>query len=116
VEASLGKVTPSIDDAARTLGLAPRQTLWRVHLPIIRGSVLSAAILVFVEVMKELPATLVLRPFGFDTLATRTYELASDELLMESSSSALAIVLVGIVPVIVLSLAIARSRPGQACR
>lgn len=112
VEASLAKITPHMDDAARTLGLRPRQSLVRVHLPIMGGSLLTAALLVFVDVMKELPATLILRPFNFDTLAIRTYQLASDERLAESSSAALAIVLVGIIPVILLSLAIARSRPG----
>ncbi len=112
VEASLAKITPHMDDAARTLGLRPRQALVRVHLPIMGGSLLTAALLVFVDVMKELPATLILRPFNFDTLAIRTYQLASDERLAESSSAALAIVLVGIIPVILLSLAIARSRPG----
>jgi iron(III) transport system permease protein len=113
VEASLAKVTANMDYAARSLGHGPAATLWRVHGPMIRGSVLTAGILVFVDVMKELPATLVLRPFDFDTLATRTYELASDELLVEASGSALAIVLVGIVPVVLLSRAIARSRPGH---
>ncbi len=112
VEASLAKITPHMDDAARTLGLRPRQTLVRVHLPIMGGSLLTAARLVFVDVMNELPATLILRPFNFDTLAIRTYQLASDERLAESSSAALAIVLVGVIPVILLSLAIARSRPG----
>jgi iron(III) transport system permease protein len=112
VEASLAKITPHMDDAARTLGLRPGQTLFRVHLPIMGGSLLTAGLLVFVDVMKELPATLILRPFNFDTLAIRTYQLASDERLADSSSAALAIVLVGIVPVILLSLAIARSRPG----
>ena len=114
VEASLGKITPHMDDAARTLGLRPRQSLFRVHLPIMGGSLLTAALLVFVDVMKELPATLILRPFNFDTLAIRTYQLASDERLADSSSPALAIVLVGIIPVILLSLAIARSRPGTS--
>jgi iron(III) transport system permease protein len=112
VEASLAKITPHMDDAARTLGMRPGQTLFRVHLPIMGGSLLTAGLLVFVDVMKELPATLILRPFNFDTLAIRTYQLASDERLADSSSAALAIVLVGIVPVILLSLAIARSRPG----
>lgn len=112
VEASLAKITPHMDDAARTLGHTPKSTLARVHLPIMGGSLLTAALLVFVDVMKELPATLILRPFNFDTLAIRTYQLASDERLAESSSAALAIVLVGIIPVILLSLAIARSRPG----
>ena len=114
VEASLAKITPHMDDAARTLGLKPGQTLVRVHLPIMGGSLLTAALLVFVDVMKELPATLILRPFNFDTLAIRTYQLASDERLAEASSAALAIVLVGIIPVILLSVAIARSRPGTA--
>ena len=77
------------------------------------GSVLTAAMLVFVDVMKELPATIILRPFDFDTLAIRAYQLASDERLADASSSALAIVLVGIIPVIALSVAIARSRAGQ---
>ncbi len=112
VEASLTKVTPSMDHAARSLGQGPARTLARVHLPIIRGSLLAAGLLVFVDVMKELPATLVLRPFNFNTLATQTFELAADERLNEASSSALAIVLVGILPVILLSRVIARSRPG----
>jgi iron(III) transport system permease protein len=112
VEASLGKVTGHMDDAARTLGMRPLATLLRVHLPITGGSLLTAAILVFVDVMKELPATLLLRPFNFDTLAIRAYQLASDERLADAASPSLAIVLVGIVPVILLSLAIARSRPG----
>ncbi|CAA7613987.1 Binding-protein-dependent transporter inner membrane component [Magnetospirillum sp. LM-5] len=112
VEASLGKVTASIEAASRTLGKGPFATLWRVHVPIIRGSLLSAALLVFVDVMKELPATLIMRPFNFDTLAVRAFSLASDERLADAAAPALAIVLVGLVPVIGLSRAIARSRPG----
>jgi iron(III) transport system permease protein len=113
VEASLAKVSISLDHAARTLGRGPGATLVRVHAPLISGSVLTAAILVFVDVMKELPATLIMRPFNFDTLAIHVFELASDERLAESSSAALAIVLTGVVPVILLSRAIARSRPGH---
>ena len=112
VEASLIKVTPNMDSAARTLGLRPAATLSRVHAPIMWGSLLTAALLVFVDVMKELPATLILRPFDFNTLAVRTFELASDERLADSASAALAIVAVGILPVILLSRAIARARPG----
>ena len=111
-EASLGKVTPNLDWAARTLGHRPGAMLRRVHAPLMWGSLLTAAMLVFVDVMKELPATIILRPFNFDTLAIRTYQLASDERLADSSSAALAIMLVGIVPVIALSVAIARSRAG----
>ena len=113
VEAGLGKIQPSMDDAARSLGMHPLRTLWRVHMPIMRGTLLTALLLVFVDVLKELPATLILRPFDFNTLAVRAFELAGDERLPESSSAALAIVLVGLVPVILLSMTIGRSRPGQ---
>lgn len=112
VESSLAKVTPSMDAAARSLGKRPLGTFLRVHMPIMGGSLLTAGLLVFVDVMKELPATLIMRPFDFNTLAVRAFELASDERLADSASAALAIVLVGIGPVIVLSRAIARSRPG----
>ncbi len=114
VEASLAKVTPSMSDAARTLGLSPGTSLIRVDAPIMWGSILTAVVLVFIDVMKELPATLVLRPFHFNTLAVRAFELASDERLADSASAALAIVLVGIVPVILLSKAIAHARPGYS--
>jgi iron(III) transport system permease protein len=116
VEAGLGKIKPSMDDAARSLGMRPLATLTRVHLPIMRGTLLTALLLVFVDVLKELPATLILRPFDFNTLAVRAFELAGDERLAESSSAALAIVLVGLLPVILLSLTIERSRPGQKQR
>jgi iron(III) transport system permease protein len=108
VEASLAKVTPSMDDAARSLGLGQGQTLRRVHLPLLRGSLLTAGLLVFVDVMKELPATLVMRPFNFDTLATQAYTLAADERLAEASTAALAIVVVGILPLIAVSRQIAK--------
>ncbi|NML27043.1 ABC transporter permease [Zoogloea dura] len=108
VEASLSKITPSMDDAARSLGLGQGSTLRRVHVPILRGSLFTAGLLVFVDVMKELPATLVMRPFNFDTLATQTYVLASDERLTEASTAALAIVAVGLLPLIALSRQISR--------
>jgi iron(III) transport system permease protein len=113
VEASLGKIRPSMDDAARSLGQSPGRTMLRVHAPLMWGSLLTAGLLVFVDVMKELPATLVMRPFNFDTLAVQAYNLASDERLTEASTASLAIVAVGILPVILLSRAIARSRPGR---
>lgn len=113
VEAGLGKIRHSMDDAARSLGLSPNRVLMRIHMPIMRGSLLTAVLLVFVDVLKELPATLILRPFNFNTLAVRAFELASDERLAESATAALAIVLAGIVPVILLSRSIARSRPGH---
>ena len=112
-EASLGKITPNMDGAARTLGSNPSQTLKRVHFPLMRGSLMTAAILVFVDCMKGLPLTIILRPFNFDTLATFVYQYASDELLEESALGALTIVGAGIIPVILLSVTIAKSRPGK---
>ncbi len=110
VESGLGKITSSMDDAARSLGLGQGASLRRVHAPLLRGSLLTAGLLVFVDVMKELPATLVMRPFNFDTLATQAYTLASDERLAEASTASLAIVAVGILPLILLSRQIAASR------
>ena len=103
VESSLGKITASMDDASRSLGCGKWETLRRVHVPILRGSLLSAALLVFVDVMKELPATLVIRPFNFDTLATQAHTLAADERLAEASTAALIIVAVGLLPMFVIS-------------
>ncbi|ULX57907.1 iron ABC transporter permease [Ectothiorhodosinus mongolicus] len=113
VDAGLAKIKPSMDDAARSLGMSPGRVLRQVHMPIMRGSLLTALLLVFVDVLKELPATLILRPFNFNTLAVRAFELASDERLADSASAALAIVLVGIIPVILISRSISRSRPGH---
>ena len=115
VGASLAKITPGMDESARSLGEGAGGVLRRVHLPVLRGSLLTAGLLVFVDVMKELPATLVMRPFNFDTLATQAYVLASDERLAEASTAALAIVAAGLLPVIVLSRQISRrGRPGRA--
>jgi iron(III) transport system permease protein len=110
VDAGLGRITPSMEAAARSLGSSPAETLRRVHLPLLRGSLLTAALLVFVDVMKELPATLVMRPFNFDTLATQTFTLAADERLAEASNAALAIVVVGLLPIILLARQIAAGR------
>lgn len=111
-EAGLTKITPSMDYAARSLGLGPASTLARVHAPILWRSALTAALLVFVDVMKELPATFVMRPFNFDTLAVQAYNLASDERLAEASTAALTIVAVGLLPLIVLSRMMLRREPG----
>ena len=110
VESSLAKITSSMDDAARCLGLGQGETLRRVHAPMLRGSLFTAGLLVFVDVMKELPATLVMRPFNFDTLATQVYTLASDERLAEASTASLAIVAVGLLPLIALSRQISQAR------
>lgn len=99
-----------LDESSRSLGVSPGRTLLRVDLPLMRGVLLSAGLLVFVDVLKELPLTLILRPFDFDTLATHAFHLATDEQVARSALPALLIVLVGIVPVILLSRMIARQR------
>ncbi len=110
VEAGLGKIRPSMDEAARSMGSGSREIISQVHIPMLKGSLLTALLLVFVDVLKELPATLILRPFNFNTLAVRAYELASDERLADASYAALTIVIVGILPVILLSRSITHSR------
>ena len=111
-ESGLDRVSPSMDGAARTLGATPLRVLTRIHWPIVRASMLAGALLVFVDTMKELPMTIVLRPFDFDTLATFVFQYASDERFEEAALAALAIVAVGILPVVVLSRAMRASRPG----
>lgn len=110
IDASLSKITPSMDMASRSLGANSVTTLRRVHLPLIKGGLMTALLVVFVDCMKELPATLILRPFNFDTLATGVYQFASDEKLAASAPGALLIVLVGIIPVILLSRTITATR------
>lgn len=106
VQNGLGKIKPSMDMAGRSLGLSPAKVLKSIHIPLLKGSVLTALLIVFVDVLKELPATLVLRPFNFNTLAVRAFELASDERLIDAAPASLMIVLVGLVPVILLSRSI----------
>ncbi len=113
IEAGLLKIRPSQEQAARSLGLGPGEVLRRIHLPLLRGSLFTALLLVFVDVLKELPATLILRPFNFNTLAVRAYELASDERLADAAPPALAIVVAGLIPILILSLSISRSRESQ---
>jgi iron(III) transport system permease protein len=110
VEAGLSKITPSMDDAARGLGAGPRGILMRIHVPLLTPSLVVAALMVFVDVMKELPATFMMRPFNFDTLAVHAYNLAADERLSELAAPALTIVAVGMVPLIVLSRSLVRAR------
>ncbi len=103
LEASLKRISPSMDASARTLGAGQFEMLWRVHWPLLRPSLATAALLVFVDCLKELPATLVLRPFNFDTLAVVAYNFAADERLAEAALPSLVIVLVGLLPVTVLA-------------
>ena len=110
VAAGLEKINPNLDHSARSLGRKPLEILFLVHLPMLRSTILSALLIVFVDVIKELPATLILRPFNFNTLAVRAYELASDERLTDAAAPSILIVLVGIVPVIILNRTFFRER------
>ena len=110
VEAGYARVPVSVDETARMLGSPPRRVFMRLHLPLLQRSAVVAALLVFVDVMKELPATLVMRPFNFDTLATQVYRLASDERLAEAATASIAIVVVGLLPLVLLSRQIAAER------
>jgi hypothetical protein len=107
-EAGLATVNTNIDAVARTLGHGPVPMLRRVHVPILRPSILTALLIVFVDVMKELPATLILRPFNYDTLAVQAHRLASDERLAEAAVPSLVIGAVGLLPVALLCWSLGR--------
>jgi iron(III) transport system permease protein len=102
LEGNFEQQCANLDEASRSLGKSHWQTLIKVNIPVLKPAILSAALLVFVDVMKELPLTLILRPFNFDTLATKAFEFANDEMLRESSSASLLIVLTGIVPILLI--------------
>jgi iron(III) transport system permease protein len=112
IETGFKRIPLHIDDVARTLGRTRRGVIISVHLPLLRRSVLMSAAIVFVDVLKELPATLIVRPFNFDTLAVRVYQLASDERLSEAATGSLVIVAIGLVPIFLLTR-FADSRSGQ---
>ena len=103
VDSAFGRVSPSLPMAARSLGRTGGGTLTAVYLPLMRGSVATALLVVFVECVKELPATLLLRPFNFNTLATRAYELASLEKIGESAPAALLVIALGLIAVAILA-------------
>ena len=109
VESGLGRISTNLDAAARALGETPLSVLSRVHLPILVPALASGALLVFVDAMKELPATLLMRPFNFDTLATRVYELSALEEFEQAAPGALAIVVAGLVPVLALHRTLTRT-------
>lgn len=116
IEAGLDHISPSLDAAARTLGQSPLSTLRRVHLPLLLPALGTAGLLVFVDAMKELPATLLLRPFNFETLSTYVYSFALLEQFEASSVGALAIVAAGLIPVLLLHNAVASGRAGSRPR
>lgn len=103
MEAGFSRLPESLDMSSRLLGMSTAQTFWRVHLPLLRGPMLTAVLLVLIECMKELPASLILRPFNYDTLATYVYQYVSDEQLELASAGAIVIVLVGLLPVVLMA-------------
>ena len=111
VHSGLEKIKPSLDHAGRSMGHSPWAIISKIHVPLMRSSILTAVLIVFVDVLKELPATLILRPFNFNTMAVRAYELASDERLVDAAPASIMIVLVGLIPVLMLHGSIARRRP-----
>ncbi|UYN93198.1 MAG: iron ABC transporter permease [Enhydrobacter sp.] len=116
VAPALAAIDPAMDASAQMLGAKPRQILRRIHLPMLKAPALTAAMLAFVEVVKELPATLLIRPFNFDTLAVGIYRYASDERLAQAAVGAVLIVAVSLAPVILLSRAIASPQPTSSRR
>jgi iron(III) transport system permease protein len=114
LEAGFERLSPNLDAAARALGETALSALWRVHVPLLAPALGAAALLVFVDGMKELPATLLMRPFNFETLATHVYSYAGLEQFENATPGALAIVLVGLVPVLLLHQAVAGGRAGSA--
>jgi iron(III) transport system permease protein len=112
LEAGFERLSPNLDAAARALGETALSALWRVHVPLLAPALGAAALLVFVDGMKELPATLLMRPFNFETLATHVYSYAGLEQFENATPGALAIVLVGLIPVLLLHQAVVGGRAG----
>lgn len=109
-DTGLERIKPNVDEVSASLGVNSANTLKKVHIPLLRASLVSAFILVFVDVLKELPATLILRPFNVNTLAVKAYELASDERLIDAALPAVSIVIAGLLPVIFLTMSLEKRR------
>ena len=103
IQAGFDKISPNVENASRVLGVGPFKTLFKIDIPLVKGAVFAAALLVFVDVLKELPLTLILRPFNFHTLATKAFQLASDEMVVQSAIPSLVIILVGLIPIYYLN-------------
>jgi iron(III) transport system permease protein len=114
IDAGLARLSKGLDASARTLGAGPWRRFAEIDLPIAAPSLAAAALILFVEILKELPATLILRPFNFDTLAVKAYSYASDERLLDAAAPALLIFLAGLAPIIILARNIERGRAGVA--
>jgi iron(III) transport system permease protein len=110
IDSGFERTCRNLDESSRSLGASPMKTLMKVDIPLLKGTLAAAALLVFVDVLKELPLTLILRPFDFNTLATRAFQLAMDEQVARSALPALLIILTGMIPVLLLSRIMGRSR------
>jgi len=103
IDAGFQKTGASVNEVARSLGASPIRTLWKIDLPLIKTSIAGAVLLAFVDILKELPLTLILRPFNFHTLATKAFDMATNEMIAESANASLIVVLTGVIPIIVLN-------------
>ncbi len=110
IDAGFQKSGASVNEVARSLGASPLRTLWKIDLPLIRNSIAAAILLAFVDILKELPLTLILRPFNFQTLATKAFDMATNEMIAESANASLVVVLTGIIPIILLNNMISRKK------
>lgn len=103
IDAGFQKSGTSVNEVARSLGASPLKTLWEIDLPLITNSIAGAVLLAFIDILKELPLTLILRPFNFNTLATKAFDMATNEMIAESANASLVVVLTGVIPIIVLN-------------
>ncbi len=113
IESGFQRISNSLDDISKTLNISGIKLMYKIHFPLLRTGLLTSILLVGSEVIKELPATLILRPFNFDTLAVSAYNYASEERMYEAAAPSIAIVIVGLLPIIILSRMIKNSRPGE---
>ncbi len=109
IESGYQRIPLSLDHSSRSLGQSKLATLWKVNLPLLKAPLIAGGLLVFIDVLKELPLTLILRPFNFDTLAIRSFEFASDERVAEAAPAAVVIVLTGLLPVLLLNRLLGRT-------
>lgn len=114
IDAGFQKTGASVNEVARSLGASPVRTLWKVDLPLIRNSIAAAILLAFVDILKELPLTLILRPFNFHTLATKAFDMATNEMIAESANASLVVVLTGVIPVVILNSVIGQKSKGAS--
>lgn len=110
IDAGFQKTGVAVNEVARSLGASPLRTLWKIDLPLIKNSIAGAVLLVFVDILKELPLTLILRPFNFSTLATKAFDMATNEMIAESANASLVVVLTGVIPIILLNNMISKRK------